>query len=145
MCASALDCVLLADRHHRLSEGVRSLLESAFSGVFMVADQASLMEGAERLSPTLVVVDVSLAQGDIHELLRSIRQRAPKAKVLLLSVHDEAAVSAVAFAAGADGLVLKRAIASDLLPAVDALLAGRRYVSPAFGHGPDSVARTAQR
>ncbi len=133
MCASTTRCVLLADRHHRLSEGIRGLLDTAFAGVFMVADQASLMEGAERLSPALVVVDVSLAQGDMSDLLHSIRDRAPSAKVLLLSVHDEPTVVDAALAAGADGLVFKRAIATDLLPAVDALLAGHRYVSPVAG------------
>jgi two-component system secretion response regulator SsrB len=92
------------------------------------------MEGAERLSPALVVVDVSLAQGDISALLHSIPGRAPAAKVLMLSVYDEPTVANAAFAAGADGLVFKHAIAADLLPAVDALLAGRRYVSPATGH-----------
>jgi len=127
-------CVLLADSHHRLSEGVRGLLETAFSGVFVVADQTSLMEGAAKLAPALVVVDVAMAQGDIDVLLRSIRDRAPAAKLLLLSVHDEARVAAAAFAAGADGFVLKRAIATDLLPAVDALLAGRRYVSASAAH-----------
>ncbi len=127
-------CVLLADRNHRLSEGVRGLLETTFSKVFMVADTASLMEGAQRLSPALVVVDISLARGDIRELLGSIRHHAPTAKVLVLSVHDEPAVASAALAAGADGLVLKRAIARDLLPAVDALLAGERYVSPGATH-----------
>lgn len=127
-------CVLLADRHHGLSEGIRGLLESAFTGVFMVADEDSLMEGAQRLSPALVVVDVSLARADLSVLLKSIRHRAPGAKVLLLSQYDEPTVTAAVFAAGTDGLVLKRAIATDLLPAVDALLAGRRYVSPAAAH-----------
>src|SRR5262245_9239556 len=105
MTAHSPNCVLLADRHHRLSEGVRGLLETTFTKVFMVADQVSLMEGAERLSPALVIVDVSLAQGDVEDLLHSIHDRAPDAKVLLLSVHDEAAVAAAALAAGADGLV----------------------------------------
>ena len=123
------DCVLLADRHHRLSEGVRGLLDTVFGGVFMVADHASLMEGAQRLSPALVVVDVSLAGGDVADLLQSIRDRAPRAKVLLLSVHDEPAVALAALSAGADGLVFKRSIATDLLPAIDALLAGRHYFS----------------
>jgi two-component system secretion response regulator SsrB len=127
-------CVLLADRNHRLSEGVRGLLETAFTNVFMVADQGALMEGAQRLSPSLVVVDVTLAQGDICRLLEAIRGHAPAAKVLLLSVHDEPAVAAAALAAGADGLVLKRAIANDLLPAIDAVMAGRRFVAPAGKH-----------
>jgi DNA-binding NarL/FixJ family response regulator len=139
MKACTPNCVLLADRHHRLSEGVRGLLETIFSQVFMVADQDSLMEGAKRLSPALVVVDVSLAQGDIADLLHSIRDRAPTAKILVLSVHDEPTVVEAALAAGADGLVLKRAIANDLLPAVDALLASRRYVSPGAGQDPIPV------
>jgi DNA-binding NarL/FixJ family response regulator len=130
---------LLADRHHRLSEGVRGLLDTVFSRVFMVADQNSLLEGAQRLSPALVVVDVSFAEGDIADLLRLIRDRAPAAKVLVLSVHDEPAVVDAALAAGADGLVLKRAIANDLLPAVDALLASRRYISPGAGQDPTTA------
>ncbi len=46
-----LSCVLLADRHHGLSEGVRGLLETEFGTVVMVADEASLLEGAVRLRP----------------------------------------------------------------------------------------------
>jgi two-component system secretion response regulator SsrB len=133
------NCVLLANRHSGLSEGVRGLLNTVFSRVFMVADQDSLMEGAQRLAPALVVVDVSLAQGDIADLLRSIRDRAPGARVLVLSVHDEPTVVEAALAAGADGFVLKRAIANDLLPAVDALLASRRYISPGAIHDPIPV------
>jgi len=100
----------------------------------MVADRLSLMEGAQRLEPTLVVIDIALAQGDIGDLLLSIHTRAPDAKLLLLSVHDEPAVIHAALAAGADGLVLKRTIATDLLPAVDSLLAGHRYISSAAQH-----------
>jgi DNA-binding NarL/FixJ family response regulator len=139
MSACAPNCVLLADRHHRLSEGVCGLLDTVFEKVFMVADQASLLEGAQRLSPALVVVDVALADGDIADLLCSIRDRAPQVRVLLLSVHDEPTVAVTAFAAGADGFVLKRAIATELLPAVDALLAGRRYSSPVPGRDPTTV------
>jgi DNA-binding NarL/FixJ family response regulator len=124
-----MTCVLLGERHHGLSDGVRGLLETTFSAVFMVADEASLLEGASRLQPTLVVVELELAGGDLPSLIESIRRHAPGTKVLLLSVHDESSVVADAFAAGADGLVVKHAIASELLPAVDALLAGRRYAS----------------
>ena len=124
-------CVLLADRHHGLSEGIRSLLETTFSSVFMVADEVSLIEGAGRLQPAVVVVDLSLAAGDLFGLVRKLRERAPGAKVLLLSVHDEPTVARSAAAAGADGVVLKRTIATELLAAVDTVLAGQRYISPA--------------
>lgn len=124
-----MPCVLLGERHHDLSEGVRGLLETTFGAVFVVADEASLIEGAARLQPTLVVVDLALAAGDLPCLLDTLRKNAPSAKVLLLSVHDDGALVRDAMAAGADGLVLKRAIAAELLAAIDALLAGKRYVS----------------
>jgi DNA-binding NarL/FixJ family response regulator len=123
-------CVLLADRHHGLRDSVRGLLETEFETVFMVADEASLLEGAGNLNPAVVVVDVSLSRGNLHGLLVRIMKRAATAKVLMLTVHDEATATEAALAAGAHAVVLKRTIATDLLPAVDALLAGKRYVSP---------------
>jgi DNA-binding NarL/FixJ family response regulator len=51
--------------------------------------------------------------------LRALRERCPELKVIVLSVHDEQTVRVAALAAGADALVLKRSIATDLLPAVD--------------------------
>ena len=124
------NCVLLADRHHGLRDGVRGLLETEFETVFMVADEASLLEGAEQLRPAVVVVDLSLAAGDIGGLLGRISARAPGAKMRLLSVHDEASVAKSALSAGADAVVLKRSLATDLIPAVEALIAGRPYLSP---------------
>lgn len=120
-------CVLLAERHHGLTEGVRGLLETTFNAVVMVADEASLLESAERLQPTLAVVDFSLARTDNIGCLRELRARCPHLKLIVLSVHDETSVRDAALRAGANGFVLKRAIAADLLPAVDAVLAGKRF------------------
>jgi DNA-binding NarL/FixJ family response regulator len=122
--------VLLADRHHGLRDSVRGLLETEFDNVFMVATEAALLEGAKRLNPTVALVDMSLSAGDLNSLLGRIRARAPGTKVLLLSVHDERTVAEGALAAGADAVVLKRCLATDLMPALDAVLAGRRYLSP---------------
>jgi DNA-binding NarL/FixJ family response regulator len=123
----AVNCVLLADRHHGLTEGVRGLLETTFRAVVMVADEVSLLESASRLQPVLAVVDFSLARRQNIGWLRELRARCPQLKVIVLSVHDELTVREAALAAGADGFVLKRAIATDLLPAVDAVLSGSRF------------------
>ena len=119
MCDKPPSCVLLADRHHGLTEGVRGLLETAFGTVVMVADEASLLEGATRLRPDVAVVDLSLAQDSGLEWLRELRQRCPGTRVIVLSVHDEQSVRRAAMEAGADGFVLKRAIATDLLPTIE--------------------------
>lgn len=131
---SNMNCVLLADRHQVLGEGARGLLGTVFGCIFSVSEEGSLLEGAARIQPRLVVADLSLAGGDMAGLLKSIRQRSPAAKVLLFTVHDEPTVATAALAAGADGVVLTRAIATDLLPAVEAILAGQSYRSAAFTH-----------
>ena len=114
-------CVLLADRHHGLTEGLRGLLETAFATVVMVADETSLLDAATRLRPDLAVVDLSLARGGSADWLHTLQQRCPGMKVVVLSVHDEPSVREAAMAAGADGFVLKRAIGSDLLATIDSL------------------------
>jgi DNA-binding NarL/FixJ family response regulator len=111
-------CVLLADRHQGLTEGIRGLLETAFGTVVMVADEASLLEGASRLQPDVAVIDLSLAHDGGLDWLRAVKDRCPQVRMVVLSVHDEETVRRAAFAAGADAFVLKRDIVTDLLPAV---------------------------
>ncbi len=112
-------CVLLADRHHGLVEGVRGLLETAFGTVVMVADKESLQDVAFRLQPDVAVVDVSLAREGGLDWLRAVRARCPGLKVIALSVHDEESVRRAALQAGADEFVVKRSIVTDLLTAVE--------------------------
>jgi len=118
-----IKCVLLADRHHGLTEGLRSLLDTISESVVMVADEHSLFETARRLRPTLAVVDLSLARGESLRWLEQLRAMCPGLKIMALSVHDEPSVRDAALQAGANACVLKRAMATDLLPAVDAVLA----------------------
>ena len=125
-------CVLLADRHHGLIEGIDGLLKTTFATVVMVTDENSLIESASRMQPAVVVADLSVPGGGGFAWLGRLLGQSPASKVIVLSVHDEPTVVQSALEAGASGFVLKRAIASDLLNAVDAVLAGKRYVSPAI-------------
>ena len=123
-------CVLLADPHHGVSEGVRALLATSFETVVMVADEVSLLESAHRLRSDLAVVDLALSRGNGLELVHRLRTRFPEMKLIIVSVHDQPSVSRSVLEAGAHGFVAKRAIATDLLAAADAVLAGKRYMSP---------------
>ena len=90
MKSEAVRCVLLADRHHGLTEGIRGLLESSFDAVVMVADEASFLESADRLRPAVVVVDLALAPGESFGFrLRRLLARCPQSRVFVLSTHDE--------------------------------------------------------
>jgi DNA-binding NarL/FixJ family response regulator len=134
-------CVLLADRHHGLIEGIDGLLKTTFATVVMVTDENSLIESASRMQPAVVVADLSVAGGGGFGWLGRLLGQSPASKVIVLSVHDEPTVVQSALEAGASGFVLKRAIATDLLNAVDAVLAGECFVSPAIVSVKSSVPR----
>ncbi len=139
MLENALSCVLLADRHHDSTEGVRGLLETAFGTVVMVAEVTSLLEGAGRLRPDVAIVDPSLAGEGGLGWLRALKERCPGLKVIVLAARDEPNVRQAALRAGADAFVLKSAIATDLLPAVDRLLERTSSGAPGSGGKPSPV------
>ena len=133
MTGKPFDCVVLADRHHGLAEGVRGLLETMFKTVVMVADETSLLESVDRLRPQMAVVDMSLGRESGLHWLRELHDRCPLVKLIVLSVHDEPTVRRAAAEAGADGFVLKRAIGTDLLRTAESLLAGPAGAAPTGG------------
>jgi DNA-binding NarL/FixJ family response regulator len=134
---SKADCVLLADPHLGISEAVRGLLATTFTTVVMVADEGSLFEGAGRLHSDLAVVDLALSRGSGLDLVRRLRDRFAEMKLIILSIHDHSVFGRSVLEAGANGFVVKRAIATDLLAAIDAVLAGDQYVSPASQQSRD--------
>lgn len=123
--------MLLGNRHEALNEGLRGLLETLFDAVFTAGDAASLLEGAERLRPDVIVADLGLAQRDCLDLIRKLRARADQAQLIVITSHEEANVDVAIRAIGADCVIVKRAIATDLLPAIDQLRALRTLHSPA--------------
>ena len=129
-------CVLLADGHPNMREAVRGLLKERFTTTVMVADERSLLEAVGRMEPDLVVVDLSLPVSGSVNVVRNLLSRYPGLRVLVLSVHDEQPAVSQALGAGATGFVLKRTVATDLTAAVDAVLRGETYVSPALGWRP---------
>jgi DNA-binding NarL/FixJ family response regulator len=133
----AIRCVLLAERHQGLSEGIRGLLAAVFDVVVMVGDEVSLIESASRMHGVMAVVDFSLTHGDGLGLIRRLRRRFNTLPLIVISVHDEANVSRSVLEAGANGFVLKSQIASDLLAAVDAVLLGQSFVSSDGTRAPD--------
>ncbi len=126
-------------------EGVRGLLETLFDTVVMVADEGSLLEAIESLAPDVVVMDLSLSRSadGANVVSRTLRQ-CPQQRLIVLSVHDEPEAVSAAWSAGARAFVLKRAAASDLIPAVEAVLAGGSYVSPGAKTHPASSRRGGQ-
>jgi DNA-binding NarL/FixJ family response regulator len=134
--------VLLADSHLNMLGGGYTLLSIAFDTVMMVADEASLLDAAATFKPELVVVDLSLPHAGEANIVKRLVEHSPDLRFIVLSVHDELALVSQLLHAGAAGFVLKRAAATDLLPAVAEVLRGGVYVSPALkAHLPESATK----
>lgn len=125
------DRALLADSHLGMLGGVHSLLDALFETVLMVADERSLLEAVATFKPDLVVVDLSLPREGEANIARRLMQRHPELRLIVLSVYDEPTVVSQVRNAGAAGFVLKRAAATDLVPAVQEVLQGGVYASAA--------------
>jgi DNA-binding NarL/FixJ family response regulator len=93
------------------------------------SDGLEAVERAEELKPDLILMDIGLPGVNGIEAWRRIREVSPNSKILFVSLESSADVVREALDLGAQGYILKAAAASELLPAVDAVLQGKQYLS----------------
>ena len=127
--------ILLVDDHAVLRSGLRLLLEQEpdLEPIGEAATAEEAVRALPRLTPDVVVIDVEMPGIGGLEGIALIRERAPDARVLVLSMHDQARDVRRAFDAGAHGYLPKAAADEDLVRAIRAVAAGERYVHPSLG------------
>jgi DNA-binding NarL/FixJ family response regulator len=94
-----------------------------------VSDGLEAVRQAQQLQPDLILLDIGLPTMNGIEAARQISVVSPKAKILFVSENRSVDVAEEALSTGAGGYVVKSDAASELLPAVKAVLAGKRFVS----------------
>ena len=125
--------ILLADDDGTFREALQKFLEPTFRIVASVGNGQELVEAAQALAPDVIIADVSMPLLDGLHAVRRIRVNQPDARVVFLTVHEEPAFLLEAEKSGAVGYVLKRCAASDLIPAIRAVLQGSLFIrSPAL-------------
>ena len=92
-------------------------------------DGLEAVQKAEELQPDLIMLDIGLPSLNGIDAARRIRKLSPKSKILFMSQESSADVVQEALALGALGYVVKAYAGSELLPAVEAVLQGRQFVS----------------
>jgi CheY-like chemotaxis protein len=127
----ALIRVLLADDFEAWRRRVRMLLERRpeLQVVGEASDGSEAVQMAEDLKPDLILLDIGLPKLNGIEAARRIRQLSPNSKILFLSQNKELEVVEAALGTGALGYVYKMTAHKELLPAVDAVLRGKQFVS----------------
>ncbi len=130
--------VLIADDHAVLRSGLRMLLEAQHD--MMVVGEAGDGSEAVRkvgdLRPDVALMDLSMPGPPSGEAIRQVLRACPSTRVLVLTMHDDAAYVTAALAAGAAGYVVKKVADTELLSAIRAVHAGRSIVDLTNASGP---------
>ena len=123
--------ILIADDHTIVAEGLVKLLSRRFDVVATVADGTALVEAAERFRPDIIIADLEMPFLSGLEALERLTKRGVASKFVILTMHKEASVAARAMRTGASAFVLKHSAGNELIDAIDEVLDGRTYLSPA--------------
>jgi two-component system, NarL family, invasion response regulator UvrY len=123
--------ILIVDDHPVVREGYRRLLErqKGYRVSTEAEDAASAYQAYRRVTPDVVVMDLSLPGAGGLEAVRHIRQWDHDARILIFTMHGGAAFALKAFEAGASGYVTKSSVPAELVRAVAIVAGGGRALS----------------
>lgn len=126
--------IVLADDHAVLRAGLATLLNarSDMTVVGEATDGAELLIIAEAIQPDVILLDLTMPRLGGLEALPLLRQRAPDARVLILTMHHDEGYLRQALKSGAAGYVLKKAADVELIAAIQAVMRGDIYVHPSM-------------
>ena len=123
--------IVLVDDHAVVRAGVRRLLEQ--EPLFEVIGEAESGEKAYQifgeLKPDVMVMDLSMPGMGGLESIRRILMRYEKAKILVLSMHEDLSFANQALKLGAKGYLIKNALADDLVKSIEKVSNGEVFLS----------------
>ena len=123
--------IMLVDDHAVVRAGVRRLLEQ--DNRFLVVSECDSGERAYQqfgeYLPDITVIDLSMPGMGGLEAISRITARYPTAKLLVLSMHENAAFASQALKAGAKGYLSKNSLAEELVNALDSIVKGQTYIN----------------
>ena len=121
--------IILVDDHADVLRQTTQVLPERFEVVGGSEDASQLLKAVREWQPDVVVLDITLASVCGIELARHLRASGCTTKIVFLTAHADSDYAYAAFEVGALGYVLKPRMATDLVPALDAALSGKRFVS----------------
>ena len=126
--------VFLIDDHPIVRHGIAQLLsaESDLEVCGQADDARTALDAIATASADVITVDVSLGTTSGIDLIGELKQRAPRAGLLVVSMHDERLYAERSLRAGASGYVMKHEATSMIVRAIRTVASGRIFVSDAI-------------
>lgn len=124
--------IVLADDHALFRQGLRNIVESEgdLEIVGEARDGLDLLDQVKKVTPDLVILDISMPHLRGIEAIREIRVIIPNVKVLILTMHKDKDFLYHAISSGADGYLLKEDADTELFAAIENIRHGGHYISP---------------
>ncbi|MBZ0280248.1 MAG: response regulator transcription factor [Anaerolineae bacterium] len=126
--------IVLADDHAVLRTGLRLLIDNQ-PNMHVVGEAGNGSEAitqARELQPDIVLLDLNMPGMDGLTAIPLLRQESPQSRILILTMHDDVGYLQEALRAGASGYILKKAVDSELLMAIQTVMRGETYVHSAM-------------
>lgn len=124
--------VFVADDHPVIRSGLHAVFEGSDLSIVGEADDGpSTIEKVIETKPDVLITDITMPGGlDIVEIIRRVKEKAPQVAIIVFTMHHDQRHAVNSLRAGAKGYVLKGADTRELIDAVRAVAAGKRYISP---------------
>ena len=129
--------IILADDHAMFRQGIKNIIEGAeeMEVVGEASDGLELLEILKKVTPDMVILDISMPNLRGLEATREIKTVSPEVKVLILTMHKDKEYVYYAISAGAEGYLLKEDADTELFAAIEKIRQEGRYLSPLLSGG----------
>ena len=126
---------MLVDDHHLLRQSLKRQLEDLGHEVVAdVADGTSAISIALNKQPDIILMDISMADGDGISACRAIMEADARQRIVMLTMHVETDLIRKSLKAGAIGYLTKDATFDEVLKALEMACNGDVIISPEFAH-----------
>ena len=124
--------VLIVDDHPLILDGIASIISehASLEIVGHATNGKTALEFIQTCAVDLVMTDLDMPEMSGLELIQAIRSKQLALKILVLTMHNEKSTIRQIMDAGGDGFLLKTANRDEMLQAVDAIIAGKKFFSP---------------
>jgi len=126
--------IMIADDHSIVRQGLKQII--ADTRDMVICEEAC--SGSETLQKGMsskydvLVLDVSMPDGNVLDILKKLKAFKPLIKILVLSMHPEEQYASRVLKAGASGYLTKESAPDELVKAIRKVSQGKKYISPSF-------------